>query len=480
MDLDINQYLDIFVKESKEHLQNMEYFLLELEKDSSNKKLLQELFRITHTLKNMSGTMGFTNVAGLTQIMENVLDDLRNDKINIDTNIIDVLFQCFYELEYSIKNIDEVGEEDSKDYENVVILLRKVLNKNKKKLIDSPKNNNEKINIDKDVLNLINSGTKKDLNSYKISIKLQDDCMLKSARAFVILNTVKKFARIISSNPSAEDIENEKFNLEFKILIITKYNEKEIEKELLNIVEVDEVNILPINPDKNVKIETDNSKNGEKKKVASKELYKEKNEVVNKSNEAVKVDINRLDDLSSLVHELITIKDRMKDSSNILNRGDIEEIIGDLEKVTASLHNTLMKVRVPSIVSIIEVLLIGLEDGIFAIPLSSISEIGNVNINDIKSVQGQETILYGGETLPLIRLNKLMGIDNKLYSKEVKIVVLRKGDRQIALLADNLIGQEEVVIRPLGKYLRETKYLAGATILGNGKIALILDVNSLF
>src|SRR5699024_5092602 len=221
-------------------------------------------------------------------------------------------------------------------------------------------------------------------------------------------------------------------------------------------------------------------KNGEKKKVASKELYKEKNEVVNKSNEAVKVDINRLDDLSSLVHELITIKDRMKDSSNILNREDIEEIIGDLEKVTASLHNTLMKVRVPSIVSIIEVLLIGLEDGIFAIPLSSISEIGNVNINDIKSVQGQETILYGGETLPLIRLNKLMGIDNKLYSKEVKIVVLRKGDRQIALLADNLIGQEEVVIRPLGKYLRETKYLAGATILGNGKIALILDVNSLF
>ncbi len=480
MDLDINQYLDIFVKESKEHLQNMKDFLLELEEDSSNKKILQELFRIAHTLKNMSGTMGFTNVAGLTQIMEDVLDGLRNDKINIDTNIIDVLFQCFYELEYSIKNIDEVGEEDSKDYENIVILLKKILNENNKKLMDSSKNNNEKTNIDKDVLNFINNGAKKDLNSYKISIKLQDDCMLKSARAFVILNTVKNFAGIISSNPSAEDIEKEKFNLEFEILIITKYNEKKIEKELLNIAEVDEVNILPINSDKNVKIEADNSKNSEKKKVASKKLSKKKIEVVNDANKAVKVDINRLDDLSGLVRELITIKDRMKDSSKMSSKGDIKEIIEDLEKVTASLHNTLMKVRVPSTVSIIEVLLIGLRDEIFAIPLSSIYEIANVNINDIKSVQGQETILYGEETLPLIRLNKLMEIDNKLYSKEVKIVVLRKGDKQIGLLVDNLIGQEEIVIRPLGKYLRETKYLAGATILGNGKIALILDVNSLF
>ena len=101
MDLDINQYLDIFVEESKEHLESMNDILLELEKDADNKDLLNELFRISHTLKGMAGTMGFTNMANLTHDMEDVLQAIRSDEIKINTEIVDILFECLDSLEFS-------------------------------------------------------------------------------------------------------------------------------------------------------------------------------------------------------------------------------------------------------------------------------------------------------------------------------------------------------------------------------------------
>ena len=117
---------------------------------------------------------------------------------------------------------------------------------------------------------------------------------------------------------------------------------------------------------------------------------------------------------------------------------------------------------------------------IFAIPLSSISEISNIKSENIRKVQDQEIVLYRGKTLPIVRLNELMQIEKESEKEDITIVIVKKGDRQAGLIVDNLIGQQEIVIKPLGKYLADIKYIAGATILGNGKISLILDVNSLF
>src|SRR5699024_10031282 len=128
MDLDISQYISIFIEESKEHLQVMNDVLLELEKDLSHTGYINEIFRVAHTLKGMSGTMGFHNMANLTHEMENVLQATRSKELMLSGEVIDILFECFDALELSINNISEEGTESSDMNEDLIEKLRVLLN----------------------------------------------------------------------------------------------------------------------------------------------------------------------------------------------------------------------------------------------------------------------------------------------------------------------------------------------------------------
>ncbi|MEN8908257.1 MAG: Hpt domain-containing protein, partial [Clostridiales bacterium] len=97
--MDMNQYLEIFIEESKENLQNLNQSILQLEDDPENTTLLNEIFRVAHTLKGMTGTMGFNKMAKLTHSMENVLDALRSGERKVTTAIIDLMFSCFDALD---------------------------------------------------------------------------------------------------------------------------------------------------------------------------------------------------------------------------------------------------------------------------------------------------------------------------------------------------------------------------------------------
>ena len=160
-------------------------------------------------------------------------------------------------------------------------------------------------------------------------------------------------------------------------------------------------------------------------------------------------------------------------------KNKIESINGSIELETIKDKGTKFTIRIPLTLAIIQALLIKVVDETYAIPLSSITEIITIDKNDIRNLQGQEITLYRGNTIPIVRLNKLLGLNDEEYIDEHIAVVVRKGDKQAALLVTNLIGQQEIVIKPLGKYLSNIKMFSGATILGNGNISLIIDVNSL-
>ncbi len=161
-------------------------------------------------------------------------------------------------------------------------------------------------------------------------------------------------------------------------------------------------------------------------------------------------------------------------------KSKIESINGSIEMDSEINKGTNFIIRIPLTLAIIQALLVKLGDEIYAIPLSSITEITNINKNSIRNIQGQEIILYrGGKTIPIVKLNEIMGIQSVDVLDEHVAVIVRKGEKQAGLLVDGLIGQQEIVIKPLGKYLSNIRYLSGATILGNGSISLILDVNSL-
>ena len=222
MDLDLNQYIDVFVEEAKEHLQSMNEALLELEKDITNISLVNEIFRVAHTLKGMSGTMGFTNMANLTHEMENVLQCVRNQEIILNEDVIDIIFECFDALDYSVNIIASEGKEVQDDYSNLIYKLRAIL---KEDILEESydENSYEKINfLNEYVLNIIKEARIKGLTSFKIDITLSPKCMLKSARAFIIFNTLESIGDIVYSNPSVEDIEDEKFDLKFSIIFVSE------------------------------------------------------------------------------------------------------------------------------------------------------------------------------------------------------------------------------------------------------------------
>ncbi|NMB27909.1 MAG: chemotaxis protein CheA, partial [Tissierellia bacterium] len=160
-------------------------------------------------------------------------------------------------------------------------------------------------------------------------------------------------------------------------------------------------------------------------------------------------------------------------------KSKIEAINGSIEMDSEVNKGTRFIIRIPLTLAIIQALLVKLGDETYAIPLSSITEITSITKNDVRNIQGQEIFLYRGKTIPIVKLNELMEIESTNILDEHVIVVVRKGEKQAGLLVDELIGQQEIVIKPLGKYLSNIKYLSGATILGNGSISLILDVNSI-
>lgn len=116
----------------------------------------------------------------------------------------------------------------------------------------------------------------------------------------------------------------------------------------------------------------------------------------------------------------------------------------------------------------------------YAISLGSIQTLEDVPASEVKLVQNKEVIHLRGTVIPLIRLNEVLDVERKPVNEENLIVVIvKKGDKQAGLVIDELIGQQEIVIKSLGKYIKQCKFISGATILGDGEIALILDANTL-
>ena len=161
-------------------------------------------------------------------------------------------------------------------------------------------------------------------------------------------------------------------------------------------------------------------------------------------------------------------------------KSNIEALGGDVEVHTKLGEGTTFIVRLPLTLAIIQALMVEIRDEKYAIALGSISNIESIPVNEIKYVQAQEVIHLRGAVIPLIRLDQVLDMEEKQEEPEnLTVVIVKKGDSLAGLVVDNLIGQQEIVIKSLGKYINNNKIISGATILGDGEVALILDVNTL-
>jgi two-component system chemotaxis sensor kinase CheA len=161
-------------------------------------------------------------------------------------------------------------------------------------------------------------------------------------------------------------------------------------------------------------------------------------------------------------------------------KSKIEALGGDVEVKSKLGEGSTWIIRLPLTLAIIQALMVELGDEKYAIALGSIQTIEDISVHDIKYVEAKEVIHIRETVIPLIRLDKVLGIDkNEEQPENLTVVIVKKGDKLAGLVVDNLMGQQEIVIKSLGKYINIDKVISGATILGDGEIALILDVNTL-
>lgn len=254
--LETNQYLDMFIDESKEHLQTMNDNLLQLEQNPDDIDVVKNVFRSAHTIKGMSATMGFEDIANLTHELENVLDLVRNEKLKITPEIMDVVFQSVDLLEGMVYSIID-GQDGSADIEYLVIQLKAIASGEPLTAVSESAKEVTKTSsvagiselLDAYQVTIIKQSQSSGHNAFFISITLSPECMLRAARVFMIFGALENMGEVIQSIPVAEDLEDEKFDLDFQLVFLTKEDKETVRNKLLNITEVDKVDIDLINLD---------------------------------------------------------------------------------------------------------------------------------------------------------------------------------------------------------------------------------------
>lgn len=376
--MDVSQYLEIFVEETKEHLQSLNDNILVLENEPENKDTINEIFRSAHSLKGMAGTMGYKRMQTLTHDMENVFSEIRNDKLKVTSDLVDILFQCLDALEAYLDNIINTQDEGTDDNAAIIKLLNDYLNGGSgvaeqaapqaaqaaPQTAEGVVTDFSKVNFaDFEQHAIMEAGTK-NLNVYGVHVKIDPSCILKAARAFLVFKSVEELGEIIKSIPSAQDIEDEKFDLDFDIFVITGESLDKVLATVRNVSEIKDAegSIIKLDEKKEEKPEeTEKTEKTESAKPATvpkagkpanSQLAKGK-PVVNRS---VRVDIDKLDVLMNLVSELIIAKNGLVSAaatSTTEENQSVNEQIEYLERVTTNLHESVMNVRMVPIETVV-------------------------------------------------------------------------------------------------------------------------------
>ena len=694
--MDVSQYLEIFLDETKEHLQSLNTQILNLEHSPEDVDTINEIFRAAHSLKGMAGTMGYKRMQALTHELESIFTEVRSGTLKVKSNTIDAIFQSIDALEEYLENIQSNADEGTNDNEPLIKQLQGILagdggdevvakappkkekekGATKKKAVKMEKQEKWlEIPISESESNVLAVAKKQGKNVYGITVKIQESCLLKAARAFLVFKAIEDLGEIAVSEPSTQDIEDEKFDLMFSLVVVTEYPVDKIIEAAETVSEIESVTGGDMDIDTsgiddepehelmsldNVIAESAASSGAGAGPAPEKKASKP---VVNRT---VRVDIEKLDVLMNLVSELIIAKNSLVSASSSEEGTDrssgVNEQIEYLESVTTNLHESVMKVRMvpiesvvnkfprmirdlskklnkkmelymtgeeteldrtvvdeigdplmhllrnaadhgleetaerirsgkpevgsifldayqegnnvvievrddgagvdvdaikrkavergiisfdqgenmtekdiidllfhagfstaavvsdvsgrgvgldvvkskiealsgevevksirgegstwsvrlPLTLAIIQALMVTVGNEKYAISLGSIQTIEDISMDDIKLVQNSEVINLRGTVIPIIRMNEILDVEStKTPEDGMVVVIVKKGDKMAGLIVDELMGQQEIVIKSLGKYISKCKFISGATILGDGEVALILDANVL-
>lgn len=361
--MDMNQYLEVFIEESKEHLQTCSEQLLVLEKNPEDLSIVNEIFRSAHTLKGMSATMGYEDLANLTHKMENVLDAIRNSQIVLSPELFDVIFLAVDDLEAMVMSIAEGG--DGKRNVMGVVHQLEMIEKGESPVSSTiaevtaasavlEKEEMTVVEYDEFEWTVLQQSKDQGFSSFEISIGLREDCLLKAARVFMVFEVLEKSCEVIKSHPPVELLEEEQFDQRFTITVVTRESSDEIKNKIMKVSEVNQVVVNALNLEhlryaahsKDYKVteipkqETNNAElpteYDDKKKQAP---------VKTASSKTIRVNIERLDILMNLFEELVIDRGRLDQISSDLDNQELHETVERMSRITSDLQTIVLNMR---------------------------------------------------------------------------------------------------------------------------------------
>ena len=676
-----NQYMDMFLDESHEHLQSLNEGLLRLEENMEEIDAVNDIFRNAHTLKGMSATMGFAKIAELTHEMEDVLDLVRKSQLKLNEDIMDTLFKCLDSLEQMVDSVGNGEAEDVVDVSDLVAKLSSISKGTPAPAADgaaaaAPAAASSSgdaaagatLDLDDIDLDVMKKAKEAGMNLFHIKVTLMETCVLKAARSVMVMHALDEVGDVLKSIPPAEDLEQEKFERSFDVLIATSGDAEAMQNAVDTVSEIEDVAVTAVDPDKVGKeaapapaaAPAAAAPAAKAAPAPKKEAGKPAAAPAKKQHQSqsVRVDIEKLDTLMNLMGELVINKVRLEQIGQTHRLSDLMETLEQMDRVTGDLQNIVMKVRMvpvsavfnrfprmvrdvskelgkdinltiegeeteldrpvideigdpimhllrnsldhgvespdkreakgkprtgevgliarhegnnvvimitddgagidaskirrkavekgmisqseadslddadavrliflpgfstaeqitdisgrgvgmdvvrskiealsghvdvethidegsvfkiklPLTLAIIQAMLVRVQEEMYAIPLTSIDSTINIEPSDIQTVQNKEVIVLRGEIIPIIRMEEALQVPHTKDSDEHFVVVVHAGEAKAGIVVDNLIGQQEIVIKTLGNLFAGLKLFGGATVLGDGRVALILDV----
>lgn len=249
--MDMNQYLDVFIEESREHLQTCNEKLLELEKNPTDLQLVHDIFRAAHTLKGMSATMGYEDMAHLTHSLENVLDAIRNEEMTITSEWMDVMFEALDDLEAIVLSIIEGGD-GKRDVSEVCAKLDVTgANKETAASAEAPEaaSPETKWTYDEFQRTVIAEAEEQGFKCYEINVALKEDCLLKGVRVYMVFEQLNEIGEVVKTIPETEVLESEDFDSEFVVCFLSKHGEEEIFNKINGVSEIEKIEVTELKND---------------------------------------------------------------------------------------------------------------------------------------------------------------------------------------------------------------------------------------
>lgn len=389
--MDVSQYLEIFIDETDEHLQTLSDCIMELEKEPENMDMINEIFRAAHSLKGMAGTMGFKRMQHLTHDMENVFQEVRSDNLKVDTSMIDLLFKCLDAIEGYLNNVKASSNEGTEENEIIIKELNDFIaaangekpaaTEVKTEKASAPEGTKAKkyfeFELNDSEKEKIRNAEENGQHVYGMTVYIQKECLLKAARAFLVFKAVEEYGQILVYNPSSQDIEDEHFDCDFSFFITSDESFEKVSGAAKAVSEIDDVigeevkyATIEARAEKaeaeaaeamtqSVPVEKEAPAVPVSKAAPAKPQAANKKQTVEKAvtNRTVRVDIEKLDALMNQVSELIIAKNSLV-SISTTESGDFQnqtfhEQIEYLERITTNLHESVMKVRMVPIESVV-------------------------------------------------------------------------------------------------------------------------------